>query len=610
MAISHSPADFPDTERPPQTVPMREVTGWKWTADFAHLAKVLFESAREAILITNSHGCIVMVNPAFSALSGYSEAELRGQNPRLLQSGHQSATYYTALWLTLQQEGVWQGEFWNRRKDGRLYVVLTTIREVRNAEGQLTHYVSIATDVTKQKETEQRIKYLAGYDVLTGLPGRTLLAERAELALALAARRREPLAVLLLDLDQFKEVNEALGYTVGDTLLVQVAARLKGLIRQADTICRIGSDEFVLLLPDTGRKKALRAVDRLVAAFHQPFDIAGHSLRVTTSIGIALYPHDGARLSELLKNVNAALCQAKKNGRNTLAFYDREMNIAAFERLVLESELRKAVESGQLRAYFQPKVRLADGALVGAEALVRWRHPEHGLILPGRFIPVAESSDLIIAIGDWMLKAAGQQLANWRNQGLPPLTVAVNLAARHFCAAGLVEQLRRLLAMQGHAPRLLELELTESTLLDAGTETTDTLRAIQQLGIGLAIDDFGTGYSSLSYLKRMPITTLKIDRSFISDLATDPDTRIIVATMITLGHNLGLTVIAEGVETEQQRQILVDQGCDLAQGHLFAPALPAEDFIAWVRQYPDPVMAFNESAYPSTSSWVSASVLT
>jgi len=588
LAISHSLADFPDTERPRQTVSIKEVTGWEWTADFARLAMVVFESAREAILITNAQGYIVTVNPAFSALSGYSEAELRGQNPRLFQSGHQSATYYTALWLTLQREGLWQGEFWNRRKDGGLYIVLTTIREVRNAEGRITHYVSIATDITEQKETEQRIKYLAGYDALTGLPGRALLAERAELALALAARRREPLTVLSLDLDQFKEVNEALGYTVGDTLLVQVATRLKGLIRQADTMCRIESDKFVLLLPDTGRKKALRAVDRLVAAFHQPFNIAGHSLRVTTSIGIALYPHDGVRFSELLKNANAALYQAKKNGRNTLAFYDREMNIAAFERLVLESELRKAVESGQLRAYLQPKIRLADGALVGVEALVRWRHPKQGLILPGRFISVAESSDLIIAIGDWMLNEAAQQLANWRQAGLPPLTVAVNLAARHFCAAGLVEQLHRLLATPGHAPWMLELELTESTLLDAGAETTDTLRAIQRLGIGLAIDDFGTGYSSLSYLKRMPITTLKIDQSFVHDLATDPDTRTIVATMITLGHNLGLTVVAEGVETGEQRQILVDQGCDLAQGYLFSPPLPAEDFIAWVRQYARP----------------------
>lgn len=568
------------------TAPKHNTEYWKWKADFMRLALVMFESAREAILITNADGDILAVNPAFTALSGYSEAELRGRNPRLLKSELQSMAYYVTLWQTLQREGVWQGEFWNRRKDGGLYVALTIIRAVRDPEQRLTHYVGISTDITEKKQAERRIEYLSSHDALTGLPNRTLLTERAELALALAARRRESLAVLYLDLDQFKEVNDALGHAGGDALLVQVTSRIKALIRQSDTLCRIGSDEFVLLLPDTGRKKALAVVDRLVATFRQPFTVAGHSLRVTTSIGIALYPHDGAQFAELLKNADAALYQAKKNGHNALAFYDRQMNIATFERLVLESELRKAIESGQLRAYFQPKVRLADGALVGAEALVRWLHPEHGLIPPGRFISVAESSDLIVAIGDWMLDEASRQLALWRGAGLPPLTIAVNLAARHFRApAGLIDGLRNLLAAHGLTPQSLELELTESTLLDGGAETVNTLQAIQRLGVGLAIDDFGTGYSSLSYLKRMPIKTLKIDQSFVRDLANDSDTQIIVNTMIALGHNLGLTVIAEGVETEQQRQILHDQGCDLIQGYLFSPPLPAEDFIAWVRQY-------------------------
>lgn len=568
-----------------QTAPKYNMEDWKWETDWMHLALILFEAAREAILITNADGDIVAVNPAFTALSGYSEAELRGKNPRLLKSGRQSTTHYSVLWQTLRREDAWQGEFWNQRKDGGLYVALTTIRAVRDAEQRLTHYVGIATDITGQKEAEQRIEYLAGHDALTGLPNRTLLTERAELALALAARRCESLAVLSLDLDQFKEVNDALGHAGGDALLMQVTARIKALIRQSDILCRIGSDEFALLLPDTGREKALCVVDRLVAAFSQPFAVADHSLRMTTSIGIALYPQDGAQFAELLKNADAALYQAKQNGRNALAFYDRQMNMATFERLVLESELRKAIEAGQLRAYFQPKVRLADGALVGAEALVRWQHPEHGLIPPGRFISVAESSDLIVKIGDWMLGEASRQLAIWREAGLPSLTVAVNLAARHFHTPELTDGLRSLLAAHGLAPQLLELELTESTLLDVGAETMNTLQTIQQLGVGLSIDDFGTGYSSLSYLKRLPITTLKIDQSFVRDLANDSDNQIIVNTMITLGHNLGLTVIAEGVETEQQRQILHDQGCDLTQGYLFSPPLPAEDFIAWARQY-------------------------
>jgi EAL domain-containing protein (putative c-di-GMP-specific phosphodiesterase class I) len=321
-----------------------------------------------------------------------------------------------------------------------------------------------------------------------------------------------------------------------------------------------------------------------MTAFHEPFTIAGHSLRATVSIGIALYPHDGANFDELLKNADTALYRAKQEGRNHWVFYAREMNIATFERLVLESELRRAIEAGQLRAYFQPKLRLVDGAVVGAEALVRWQHPEHGMIPPGRFIPVAESSDIIVAIGDWMLDVVTRQIADWRAAGLPPLTVAVNLAARHFRDPHLIERIRELLSTHELIPQSLELELTESTLLEAGEETVETLRTLQRLGVGLAIDDFGTGYSSLGYLKRLPIDALKIDQSFVRDLVTDPDDRVLAATIVALGHSLGLKVVAEGVETEEQRRLLFEQGCDFAQGYLFSPPLPAEAFAEWLRR--------------------------
>ena len=566
----------------------RDITDRRRAEERQRLAAAVFEAARESIIVTGVDGNIVAVNPAFCELSGYAEAEVLGQNPRLLQSGRQSAAYYAAVWRIVASEGAWQGEFWNRRKDGGLYLVLATISQVRDAVGRLAYYVGIATDITRQKEAEQRIERLAYYDALTDLPNRALLAQRTEMALALAARRSAQLAMLFLDLDRFKEVNDSLGHAEGDALLVQVAARLNGLIREADTVCRLGGDEFVLLLPDTDQAGALRVADKLLAAFRQPFFVAGHGLRATVSIGIALYPHDGSTFGDLLKNADAALYRAKQDGRNTRAFYAREMNSATFERLVLESDLRKAIELGQLCAYFQPKLRLIDDAPVGAEALVRWRHPDRGLIPPGRFIPVAETSDLIVAIGDWVLEEVCHQLAVWRESGLPPLSVAVNLAARHFREPGFIGRVENLLATHGLAPQLLELELTESSLLEAGAQTTDTLWALRRLGVGLAIDDFGTGYSSLSYLKRLPITALKIDQSFVRDLVTDPDDRILAATIVNLGHSLGLKVVAEGVETEEQRRILLEQGCDLAQGYYFGRPVPAEEFVEWLGSRGEP----------------------
>ena len=434
--------------------------------------------------------------------------------------------------------------------------------------------------ITEQKETEQRIEHLAYYDALTDLPNRTLLIQRAELALALAARRRSEMAILFMDLDRFKEVNDSLGHSEGDTLLVQVATRLREQIRETDTVCRLGGDEFVLLLPDTDPEGALLVADKVLLAFCQPFLLAGHHLRVTTSIGIALYPHDGQTVTELLKNADAALYQAKQDGRNTRAFYAREMNVATFERLMLETELRKAIAAGQLRAYYQAKVRLSDGQVIGAEALVRWLHPDHVLITPGRFIPLAEASDLIVEIGDWMLEEVCRQLAIWRDAGLLPLTVAVNLAARHFRDKGLAARIEGLLAAHQLPSQALELELTESSLLITGPQTAETLLALQRLGVGLAIDDFGTGYSSLSYLKRLPLTALKIDQSFVRDLVTDADDRILAATIVALGHSLGLKIVAEGVETDEQRRILLEQGCDLAQGYWFGRPIPAEEFIA------------------------------
>ena len=565
----------------------RDIGERKQAEERLRLAGAVLEGARESIVVTDPDGHILAVNPAFTTLTGYREAESLGRNPRFLQSDYHTDTYFAALWQTVRREGAWQGEFRGRSKTGGLFTVLATVSEVRDA-AEVTHYVLIATDITHLRAAEQRIEHLAYYDALTNLPNRTLLAQRAELALALAAHREEALTLLLIDLDRFKEINDSVGHHEGDALLIQVAERIKALLCETDTVCRVGGDEFVLLLPDTGQSGALEWANQLMRVFHQPFAVAGHSLQATVSIGIALYPHDGATFDDLLKNADTALYRAKQEGRNHAVFYAREMNVATFERLVLESELRRAIEAGQLCAYFQPKVRLIDGTSIGAEALVRWLHPDHGLIPPGRFIPVAEASDLIVAIGDWMLEAVCRQLAIWQAAGLPPVSVAVNLAARHFRDPNLIGRIQDLLSVYGLVPQALALELTESTLLETGAQTLETLRALQQLGVGLAIDDFGTGYSSLGYLKRLPIDALKIDQSFVRDLVTDADDRILAATIVTLGHSLGLKVVAEGVETEEQRRFLIEKGCDLAQGYLFSPPLPADEFVEWLRHAPSP----------------------
>ncbi|MFZ1641706.1 MAG: EAL domain-containing protein [Candidatus Contendobacter sp.] len=456
--------------------------------------------------------------------------------------------------------------------------VATNLSEYPGVRGILV----VVRDVSERKQVEERIHHLAYHDSLTGLPNRALLTEQATLILALTARRKSSLALLFCDLDYFKDINDSLGHVVGDLLLMQVANQLKRALRNTDTLARLGGDEFIVLLPELERDGAARVADKMLTVLREPVVLGDHRFALTGSIGISLYPDDGADFQELLKNADTAMYQAKQDGRNAFRFYNPAMHAASLERLELMSALRKAIQVGQLRTYFQPKVRLADGRVVGAEALVRWQHPEQGLILPGRFVPVVENNDLIVAIGNWVLEDTCRQLAAWRAAGLPRLSVAVNLAAQHFRESNLVQELEKLLERYELPHAALELELTESTILDTGSETMNTLRELKRLGFKLAIDDFGTGYSSLAYLKNLPIDSLKIDRGFVRDLTTNPDDCAISTVIITLGHSLGLVVVAEGVETEQQRAILLQQGCDFAQGYLFSPPLPAADFIEWL----------------------------
>ena len=551
------------------------------------LAAVVFESVDESIIVTDAERHILAVNRAFTEMTGYPESEVVGRDPNLLRSGHHPDTFYQSLWECLTSQGHWRGEFINRCKNGGLAVVLSTITEVRDEAGRLTNYVATAHDITQQKEAEQRIEHLAYFDPLTDLPNRSLLNQRADLALSLAARSEDQTALLFMDLDAFKDINDSLGHGEGDRLLQQAAERLAAFTRGSDTLSRLGGDEFVLLLSHTGQPGAEAVVHKILDAFRSPFVLADHQPRVTISIGVALAPQDGKCIGDLMKNADTALYQAKRNGRNTAAFFDPDMNRAAIERLTLSSELRTAIASGQLRAHYQPKVQLSDGRLLGAEALVRWQHPTQGLLLPGAFIPVIESSDLIIEVGDWMLTEVCRQLAEWQRGGYPPVRVAVNLAARHFRSPGLVGRITGLLAEHRIPAQWLSLELTESTLLDSGPEIMETMRSLQSLGVELAIDDFGTGYSSLSYLRDLPIRSLKIDRRFVRELQTRADDRVLAATIVALGHALGLEVIAEGVETDDQRAILHAQGCDQAQGFLFArPESPTRFADDWLTGEP------------------------
>ena len=396
----------------------------------------------------------------------------------------------------------------------------------------------------------------------------------------MAARRDKQVAIVLLDLDRFREVNDSLGHREGDALLLQVAVRLRAVVRAEDTLCRLGGDEFALLLPESDQDGALKLADKVLHVFREPFQLAGHRLILTGSIGIALSPTDGSDFAELLKNADTALHRAKLEGKHTRVFYDRAMNEATFGRLVLEAELREAVRSGQLRVHYQPKLAMRNRVVVGAEALIRWQHPTRGLLSPGEFIPVAEPTDLIVALGDWVMSEVCRQLAAWRSAATPPVTVAVNLAARHFRHPGLADRVNGILQAYGLPARLLEVELTESTLLDQSGSTLVNLLELRDLGVRVALDDFGTGYSSLSYLKRLPLNSLKIDRSFVRDLVTDPDDRKLVGTVIALGRHLDLEVIAEGVETDEQRQILLQEGCEVGQGYLFGRPQPAGDFAA------------------------------
>jgi diguanylate cyclase (GGDEF)-like protein/PAS domain S-box-containing protein len=544
------------------------------------LAATAIDGSAEGIMVTDHEGRILRVNPAFTEITGYQPHEVQGSTPSLLRSGRHDETFFQGFWNSLRETGRWQGEIWNRRKNGEIHPVWQNVTALTDEEGRITHYVSVFTDITERKLSEERIRHLAHYDALTELPNRLLLEDRCNHALERAHRGGWLVAVLFLDLDGFKHINDSLGHPAGDQVLRKVAARLRAVVREQDTIARQGGDEFIVVMeqlddPLQARRLAGALIDTLAA----PFYYGSHALHLGASIGISLFPNDGDDATTLVKNADAAMYAAKQAGRNRYHFYTAALTKVAAHRVQLESELREAANRGQLELYYQPQYCLHTGRLIGAEALLRWHHPNQGMVPPTEFIPVAEASGLIVPLGDWVLEEACRQQAEWRQSGLNLPRVAVNVAGPQIRQGGFPLRVGRLLRKYGLDPGLLELEITESFIMGSEEQAIEVLEQLRHLGVALSIDDFGTGYSSLSYLKRLPIDTLKIDQSFVRDIPRSENDMAIASAVIALARALDLEVVAEGVETEAQRDFLLREGCDTAQGYYYSRPLPAEEFI-------------------------------
>lgn len=543
------------------------------------LAAAVYEQSAEGILISDRDNRILMVNRAFTEVTGYSLEEVCGRNPRLLSSGRHDRDFYREMWASLQELGHWQGEIWNRRKNGEVYPEWLGITALRDAEDRIGHYIAIFNDISVRKAAEARIQYLAHHDPLTGLPNRILLEDRLQQALAQASRHHRLVAVLLLDLDRFKTVNDSLGHAIGDRLLQGFGQRLNALISEGDTVCRRGGDEFVIVLSDPRRAEdAGQFAGQILSTLSQPFEIEGYMLASSASIGISLFPADGQDAETLLRNADLAMYRAKDHGRNNFQFFTADLTAGTLERLHIEHRLRQVIEQGGLTLHYQPQIALATGDLVGMEALVRWTDPALGMLSPIRFIGVAEESGLIVPLGQWVLRAACRAIRDWQARGLPATPVAVNISALQFARSDFPSVVAAALAESGLEPQWLELELTESILMAEAEPVLETLRALKRLGVRLTMDDFGTGYSSLSYLRRFALDKLKIDRSFVRELGRDDngDANAIVQTIIALAKSLRLATVAEGVETAEQREMLRDYGCDGIQGDWVSPPLPEE----------------------------------
>jgi len=506
-----------------------------------------------------------------------------GKSTRLLRSGLQDSSFYQAMWQQLKKDGYWRGEIWNRHKNGTLYAEWLSINSVADKFGRTSHYIAIFNDITQRKQDEEKIKYLAHYDILTQLPNRALFNDRLQHAISYAKRHKQWLAVFFLDLDRFKQINDTLGHAAGDVLLQQVAKRLKNCVRETDTVARFGGDEFVMLLTNFSDEESaiLQSTEisaHILKALSQPFDIAGGRVMSSGSVGFTLYPKDGYSAVELIRNADTAMYHAKEKGRNTYQHYTDEMHSNSLVRSLLEIELHSALANQELVLFYQPQVDLQNhNKIVAVEALLRWRHPKKGIIPPNDFIPILEETGLIHAVGEWILKTACQQLKQWHTSKYSELKMAVNLSAKQFMHCDhLVETVKKVLADCQLDGRYLELEITESVMMQNLQETSNVLRQLREIGVCISLDDFGTGYSSLAYLKKFPLDTLKIDASFVRDIAEDKDDQIIIQSVIAIAAQMLLNTVAEGIENQAQADFLIAQGCKLGQGFFYSKPVPAE----------------------------------
>ena len=554
------------------------------------LAASVFTHAHEGIMITDTTGVIVDINNTFSRITGYTRDEALGQHSRMLASGQHNAAFYEAMWHDLITRGHWYGELWNRRKNGELYAQKLSIAAVRDAAEQSQHYVALFSDITELKEHQQQLEHMAHYDALTGIPNRVLLADRLKHAIVQTRRRGRGLALVYLDLDGFKDVNDALGHEAGDQLLITVAKRLRDVLREGDTLARLGGDEFVAVLTDLGDQCECEVVlGRLLAAAATPVKIRQHTLQVSASLGVTLYPQDGSDADTLLRHADQAMYHAKQAGKNRYHLFDPEHDRQTQTHRESLKRISEALDQREFVIYYQPKVNMRSGEVVGAEALIRWQHPERGLLTPGAFLPLIEGTDLIAEIGDWVLDSVLAQMAAWQAQGCD-LALSVNIAAKHLQQASFLPRLRTKLAAHPNLlPGRLELEVLETAALEGIAQISRLIEDCLALGVHFSLDDFGTGYSSLTYLRRLPASVLKIDQSFVRDMLCDTDDLAIVEGVIALAAAFRRTVIAEGVETAEHGELLLRFGCDLAQGYGIARPMPAAALLDWVSAWrPDP----------------------